>query len=103
MNEKDIVLIIKEKNESELNRLLKKVKFAKMFQNIGFAAIPEAIIGGGLIAVSSTVTKGGNKQKQIGVGLVALSAACLSSSLCFKFIKSKNYKDAIKRYNELYN
>lgn len=103
MNEKEITLVIKEKNNSELNRLLKKVKLARTFQNIGFAAIPEALVGGGLIAAAAGSNKGNMEQRSVGVGLVALSAVCLSSSLCFKFVKTKNYKKAIAKYNQLYN
>lgn len=103
MNEKEVTLVIKEKNNSDLNRLLKKVKLAKTFQNIGFAAIPEALIGGGLISVAAISNKGTMEQRSVGVGLVALSAACLSSSLCFKLVRTKNYKKAIARYNQLYN
>ena len=103
MSEKEVTLIIKEKNNSDLDRLLRKVKLAKTFQNIGFAAIPEAVIGGGLIGAAAASNKGNAEQKSIGIGLVALSAVCLSSSLCFKFVKTKNYKKAIAKYNQLYN
>lgn len=103
MKEKEVLLIIKEKNNSELNRLFKKVKLAKTFQNIGFAAIPEALIGGGLIGAAATSQKGSIEQKSIGIGLMALSGVCLTSSLCFKFIRTKNYKKAIAKYNQLYN
>jgi uncharacterized integral membrane protein len=95
--------VLKEKNNSEINRLLKKVKLSKNFQNIGFAAIPEALIGGGLIGLASVSNKGNIEQKSIGVGLVALSGICLSSSLCFKIVSTKNYKKAIAKYNQLYN
>lgn len=103
MKEQEVLLIIKEKNNSELNRLLKKVKLAKTFQGIGFAAIPEALLGGGLIGAAAVANKGSFKQKGIGVGLLALSAICLSSSLCFKIQRTKNYKKAIQKYNQLYN
>ena len=103
MKEKDVLLIIKEKNNSELNRLLKKIKLAKTFQNIGFAAIPEALIGGGLIGAVATSSKGSVEQKSVGLGLVLLSGVCLTSSLCFKFVHKKNYKKAIAKYNQLYN
>lgn len=103
MKEKDILLIIKEKDNSELNRLLKKIKLSKTFQNIGFAAIPEALIGGGLIGAATVSNNGSLEQKSIGVGFLALSAVCLSSSLCFKIQRTKNYKKAIQKYNQLYN
>lgn len=103
MREKEVVLILKEKNDSEINRFLKKVKLSKTFQNIGFAAIPEALIGGGLIGAAAASNKGNTGQKSIGIGLVALSAVCLSSSLCFKMVRTKNYKKAIAKYNQLYN
>lgn len=103
MKEKEVLLIIKEKNHSELNALLKKIKLSKMFQNVGFAAIPEALVGGGLIASASSSNNKSLEQKSIGVGLVALSAVCLTSSLCFRFIKTKNYKKAIERFNVHYN
>ena len=103
MKEKEVLLIIREKNNSELNRLLKKIKLSKTFQNIGFAAIPEALIGGGLIGAAATTNNGNAEQKSIGVGLLALSAVCLSSSLCFKIQRTKNYKKAIQKYNQLYN
>ncbi|MBP7809393.1 MAG: hypothetical protein KA163_08875 [Bacteroidia bacterium] len=103
MKEKEVLLIIKEKNNSELNRLFKKVKLAKTFQNVGFAAIPEALIGAGLIGAAATSNKGSVQQKSIGVGLMVLSGVCLTSSLCFKFIRTKNYKKAIAKYNQLYN
>lgn len=103
MKEKEVLLIIKEKNNSELNRLLKKVKLSKTFQNIGFAAIPEALIGGGLIGTAVASSKGSLEQKTVGVGLLALGAVCLSSSLCFKIQRTKNYKKAIQKYNQLYN
>lgn len=103
MKEKEVLLIIKEKNNSELNRLFKKVKLAKTFQNIGFAAIPEALIGGGFISAAATSNQGGIQQKSIGIGLMVLSGVCLTSSLCFKFIRTKNYKKAIAKYNQLYN
>lgn len=102
MKEKEVMLVMKEKNNSEINGLLKKVKLARTFQNIGFAAIPEALVGGGLIAAA--VSTGGNiQQKGVGIGLVALSTVCLSSSLCFRFVRNKNYKKAIAKYNQLYN
>lgn len=103
MKEPEVLLIIKEKNNSELNRLLKKVKLSKTFQNIGFAAIPEALVGGGLIGVAAASNKGNLEQKAAGVGLLALGAVCLSSSLFFKIKHTKNYKKAIKKYNQLYN
>ncbi|MBK7668124.1 MAG: hypothetical protein IPJ32_12770 [Sphingobacteriaceae bacterium] len=103
MKEKEVLLFIKEKNNSELNRLFKKVKLAKTFQNIGFTAIPEALIGGGLIGAAATSNQGSVEQKSIGIGLIALSGVCLTSSLCFKFIRTKNYKKAIAKYNLLYN
>ncbi len=103
MKEKEVLLIIKEKNNSELNRLFKKVKLAKTFQNVGFAAIPEALIGAGLIGAAAASNKGNVQQKSIGVGLMVLSGVCLTSSLCFKFIRTKNYKKAIAKYNQLYN
>ncbi len=103
MKEKEIKLILKEKNNSEINRLLKKVKLAKTFQNIGFAAIPEALIGGGLIGAAATSNKGNIEQRTVGIGLIALSGICLSSSLCFKLVRTKNYKKAIAKYNQLYN
>lgn len=103
MKEKEVMLIIKEKNNSELNRLFKRVKLAKTFQNIGFAAIPEALIGGGLIGAAATSNQGSVQQKSIGVGLMVLSGVCLTSSLCFKFVRTKNYKKAIAKYNQLYN
>ena len=103
MKEKEVLLIIKEKNNSGLNRLLKKIKLSKTFQSIGFAAIPEALIGGGLIGFGAVSDKGSLEQKSVGVGLLALSAVCLSSSLCFKIHRTKNYKKAIRKYNQLYN
>lgn len=103
MKEKDVLLIIKEKNNSELNSLFKNVRLAKTFQNIGFAAIPEALIGGGLIGAAASSGQGNVEQKSIGIGLIALSGVCLTSSLCFKFIRTKNYKKAIAKYNQLYN
>jgi hypothetical protein len=103
MKEKEVLLIIKEKNNSELNHLFKKVKLAKTFQNIGFAAIPEALIGGGLIGAAATSSQGTVEQKSIGIGLMVLSGVSLTSSLCFKFIRTKNYKKAIAKYNQLYN
>jgi hypothetical protein len=103
MNEREVTLVLKEKNNSEINRLLKKIKLAKTFQNIGFAAIPEALVGGGLIGAAMASNKGAVDQKSIGIGLVALSGVCLSSSLFFKIIRTKNYKKAIAKYNQLYN
>lgn len=103
MKEEDVLLIIKEKNNSELNRLLKKVKLSKTFQNIGFTAIPEALIGGGLLGAAAASSQGNIEQKGIGIGLLALSAVCLSSSLCFKIQRTRNYKKAIQKYNQLYN
>lgn len=103
MKEKEIKIILEEKNNSEINHLLKKVKLAKTFQNIGFAAIPEALFGGGLIGAAAASNSGSVQQKSIGIGLVALSGVCLSSSLCFKMVRTKNYKKAIAKYNQLYN
>lgn len=103
MKEKEVRLIMKEKNNSEINRLLKKVKLAKTFQNIGFAAIPEALIGGGLIGAAAASNSGSVEQKSLGIGLVALSGVCLSSSLCLKLYSKKSYKKAIAKYNQLYN
>ena len=103
MKEREIKLVLKEKNNSEINRLLKKVKLAKTFQNIGFAAIPEALIGGGLIGAAAVSNQGSVEQRSLGFGLVALSGVCLSSSLCFRFVRIKNYKKAIQKYNQLYN
>lgn len=103
MNEREVMLVLKEKNNSEINRLLKKVKLAKTFQNIGFAAIPEALIGGGFIGATAASNKGSAEQKSIGLGLIALSGVCLTSSFCFKMVRTKNYKKAITKYNQLYN
>lgn len=103
MNEREVKLVLQGKNNSEINRLLKKVKLAKTFQNIGFAAIPEALIGGGFIGAAMASNKGTAEQKRIGIGLVALSGVCLTSSLCFKIVRTKNYKKAIAKYNQLYN
>jgi hypothetical protein len=103
MKEKEVKIILNEKNNSEINQLLKKVKLAKTFENIGFAAIPEALIGGGLIGAASFSKKGNVTQKSIGLGLLALSGVCLSSSFCFKIMRTKNYKKAIAKYNQLYN
>ncbi len=103
MNEKEVLMILKEKDDSEINKLVKNFKLSKTFKNIGFSAIPEALLGGGLIGAAAASNKGNIQQRSIGIGLVALSAVCLSSSLCFKFVKNKNYKKAIQRYNQLYN
>lgn len=103
MNEKEVLMILKEKDNSEINKLIKNFKLSKTFKNIGFSAIPEALLGAGLIGTASASNTGGVHQKSIGIGLVALSAVCLSSGLYFKIVQSKNYKKAIKRYNELNN
>ncbi len=103
MNQKEVLLILKEKNNSEINKLVKNFKLSKMFKGVGFSAIPEALFGAGLIGASATSNTGNVQQRSIGIGLVALSALCLSSSLCFKMVRTKNYKKAIAKYNQLYN
>jgi hypothetical protein len=106
MNEKEVMMVMKEKNDSGINKLIKKFKLSKMFQNVGFSAIPEALLGVSFIGIANTATVSNSTnsaQQNIGVGLVALSAVCLTSGICFKMMKTKNYKKAIKTYNETYN
>lgn len=104
MNEKDVVLILKEKGNNEINKLLKKIKLSKTFKNIGFAAIPEALLGAGFIGSVSVQGNTNTKpQKVVGAGLIAISAVCLSSGLYFNMAQKKNYKKAIQKYNQMYN
>lgn len=106
MNEKEVVLLLKEKNNSDINQLIRKFRLTKMFQNIGFSAIPEALLGAGFIGAANTYKSSNSSaaiQKGVGVGLIALSTVCLTSNICFKIIKNKNYKKAIRKYNQLYN
>ena len=103
MNEKEVLLILKEKDNSEINKLVKNFKLSKTFKNIGFSAIPEALLGAGIIGAASASNSGTVQQRGIGIGLLALSAVSLSSSLCFKIVRTKNYKKAIAKYNQLYN
>ena len=105
MNAKDVLLILKEKDNSEINKLIKNFKLSKTLKNIGFSAIPEALLGAGFISASgAAISKNETKNsvhQNIGIGLVALSAVCLSSSLCFKIVRAKNYKKALELADKL--
>jgi hypothetical protein len=105
MNEKQVVGMLKEKNNSSINSLLRKVKLSKDFETLSIAAVPETLLGASFLGIVSATGNGNQsgQQKQIAVGLLAASAICLTSSLCFKVIHKKNYKKAIAKYNQLYN
>lgn len=103
MNKKEIILVLKEKEDVSINKFLKKVRLSRNFKGIGFSAIPEALLGAGFVGAASVNNRNSHTQKIIGFGLIAASAVCLSSSLCLKVVHTKNYKRAIARYNELYN
>lgn len=103
MNQKEVVLILKEKEDISINKFLKRVRLSRSFKGIGFSAIPEALLGAGFMGVASENNGDSQTQKIIGIGLIAASAVCLTSSLCLKIVHTKNYKKAIARYNQLYN
>jgi len=106
MKEKTILQIMQEKNNAEINRLLKKLKRAENMRHAGFAAIPTGILGMMSLAGTKNADTGNSfRTAQIGtgVGLLALSSLCLGASYCFKLQHAKNYKKAIAKYNQLYN
>jgi hypothetical protein len=105
MNEKSVITMMKQKNNSSINKFLRRIKLSRDFETISIAAIPETLLGATFLGIASSTgdnTQSG-RQKQIAVGLLAASGVCLTSSLCFKIIHKKNYKKAIRKYNQLYN
>lgn len=99
MSEKEVMIVLKEKKNASINKLLTKLKLTGNLQPIGFAAIPAGIIGAlNLADVNKT-----QRQQSVGLGLIALGTVCLSSSIYFNIERKKNYKKAIQIYNQLYN
>jgi hypothetical protein len=107
MKKKEVRLIIKEKNNSELDKLITKSKLFKNFQPLGFAAIPAGFLGA--VSLSGNKPKDGERNSSgavkhtVGISLLAISAICLTSSVYFNIQSAKNYKKAIQKYNQLYN
>ena len=107
MKEKEIRLIMKEKNNSEIDKLVAKSKLFKNFRAVGFAAIPAGLLSGVLLFSQNQRNNdgvpGNNITKVTGISLLALGTVCLSSSVYFDLAYKKNYKKAIQKYNALYN
>jgi hypothetical protein len=107
MTKKEVRLIIQEKKNSELEKLVTRSKLFKNFQPVGFAAIPAGFLGAisltGNAATDGRKFSSGNIKQTTGVTLLALGAICLTSSVYFNIQSAKNYKKAIQKYNQLYN
>jgi hypothetical protein len=107
MTKKEIRLLIHEKKNSELDKLIAKSKLFQNFQPLGFAAIPAGFLGAISLSGNNTNDGGpqftGNIKQTTGVSLLALGAMCLTSGVYFNIQSAKNYKKAIQRYNQFYN
>lgn len=99
MGKKEIVSLLKEKKNSSLEKLLTKSKAANRLRLVGFAAIPAGIMG----SLSIVEANKKNTSQNGGLGLLALGAVSLSSSIYFNHETKKNYKKAIAKYNQVYN
>jgi hypothetical protein len=107
MNEKEVMLILKEKKNPSINRLLRTLKLSNDLKPIGFIAIPAGILGALSFVNINTSDKNTNDihaaNQNLGLGFFALGTVCLSSGIYFNITQKKNYKKAIQKYNQLYN
>lgn len=105
VSEKEVQSIMKEPNNTEINLHIKKAVLAKALQPICFLGIPSAAIGFTALALSDLEsmegsTNNSNKTKNIGIGLVVLSAACLTTSIVLKSHRQKHNAIAMRLYNQ---
>jgi len=107
MKEKEIRLMLKEQNNSEIDKLVSKSRLFKNFRPVGLAAIPAGILSAVLLSPHNQKMNDGvtanHLVKTTGLGLLALGTVCLSSSLYFDLACKKNFKKAILKYNTMNN
>jgi hypothetical protein len=107
MKKKEIRLIIQEKKNSELDKLITRSRLFKNFQPVGFAAIPAGFLGAISLAGNQASDAGRSSSVNIkqttGITLLAFGAMCLTSSVYFTIQSNKHHKKAIQKYNQLYN
>jgi len=92
-------------NNIDLNDHIHKARLARGLQNIGFAAIPLAVIGS--IYYFSAIgfyesSTANNRNFNNGTSLFGLAAISLGTSIYFKVQRNKHNAAAVKIYNETY-
>ena len=106
MNEKEMFMHMREKNNPEINSHITRYKVSKGCENIGFVAIPCAVMGAIYYAtgVLGAAWGGENSDSNIEMGNVFMGAGavCLSTSIYFGIDKKIQKKKAVSLYNELY-
>lgn len=93
-------------NNIDLNDHIHKARVARGLQNIGFAAIPLAVIGSlyyfSTIGFYDSQSVNNNRNFNNGTTLFGLAAISLGTSIYFKVQRNKHNAAAVKIYNETY-
>lgn len=101
---KEMHRIVLKMNDAEINYHVKKAKFAKGMEYVGYVAIPSLAFALGYTGVTliNNNIDGGDMSYGPGIASGILAAAALTTSITFKFSGKKHNDAALKIYNEKY-
>ncbi|MBA3705283.1 MAG: hypothetical protein H0W84_05115 [Bacteroidetes bacterium] len=108
MKEREMQNVVKSVNNPEINAHVKKARFARGMQNVGFVAIPALAftIGYSVYAVINNLNNGGGAAYNvdytpaIATGIVGVAA--FATSITFSIVRKNHNNAAVKIYNEKY-
>lgn len=94
------------KNNPKINSYIRQAKVSRGLKNIGFVAIPCAVIATAAYGVAGfqSVVSGSTDHdaKVAGNTFAALGTFCLGTSIYFGVNENVKHKKAVHLYNELY-
>lgn len=101
-NEGKILAVMKHANIPEVNLHIRKSKLARAFQPVCFIGIPAVVVGSISVVYSKGIydTQTDTRMQTFGVAMLALSAACLTTSITLEHYRNKHNEIAIRLYNQ---